>query len=135
MAFGVSWHSSFSTDAVIGPACTPYNYEAGISAAPPLNSLSRFRQYVDVINRGYMGPPGHTFSLFEGDDTIMEIGFARNVMFVRKALKGTDSGGKSYDDYPHQPVIQPGNERIEHTVKEALAIFREQSKLLDKWRP
>lgn len=112
-----------------------YNFEAGISAAPPLNALSRFRQYVDVINRGYMGPSGHTFSLFEGDDTIMEIGFARNVMFVRKALKGTDSGGKSYDDYPHKPAILPGINLVHDTIKETLAIFREQSKLLDKWRP
>ena len=32
-----------------------YKYEAGILAASPLNALSRFRQYVDVINREYMG--------------------------------------------------------------------------------
>ena len=82
-----------------------------------------------------MGPSGHTFSLFEGDDTIMEIGFARNVMFVRKALKGTDSGGKSYDDYPQKPAILPGINLVHATIKETLAIFREQSKLLDKWRP
>jgi hypothetical protein len=112
-----------------------YNYEAGISAAPPLNALSRFRQYVDVINREYMGPSGQKFSLFEGDDSIMEIGFARNVMFVRKALRGIDSDGKSYDYYPHKPVMLPGFDLIHDTVKEALAIFGEQSKLLDKWRP
>ncbi|KAK1738209.1 hypothetical protein QTG54_010878 [Skeletonema marinoi] len=70
-----------------------------------------------------------------GDDTIMEIGFARNVMFVRKALKGTDSGGKSYDDYPKKTAILPGINLVHDTIKETLAIFREQSKLLDKWRP
>jgi hypothetical protein len=112
-----------------------YQYEAGISAAPPLNSMSRFRQYVDVINRKYMGPSGHSFSLFEGDDNIMEIGFARNVIFVRKALKGNDNDEKSYDYYPHGPAQLSGYNLIPDTLKEALTIFGEQSKMLDKWRP
>lgn len=111
-----------------------YNYEAGILAAPPLNALSRFRQYVDVINREYMGPSGHKFSLFDGDEAIMEIGFARNIMFVRKALKGADSDGKSYNSYPKNPWKLPGNNLIANTLEEALENFREQSKLLDKWR-
>ena len=65
----------------------------------------------------------------------MEIGFARNIMFVRKALKGDDIDGKSYDYYPKNPEILPGNNLIANTMEEALENFREQSKLLDKWRP
>lgn len=112
-----------------------YEYEAGILAHPPLNSLSRFRQYVDVINRGYMGPTGPNYSLFEGDHSIMEIGYSRNVIFVRKALKGTDHGGKSYGDYPYQMVKSKGFEMIPNTVEEALKLFKQQSQTLDKWRP
>jgi len=55
-------------------------------------------------------------------------------MFVRKALKGADSDGKSYDYYPKNPWKLPGNNLITNTLEEALENFREQSKLLDKWR-
>ena len=50
-----------------------YGYEAGILAPSPLNALSRFRQYADVINRGYIGPHGRMYSLFEGDDSALSI--------------------------------------------------------------
>ena len=110
-----------------------YGYEAGILAPSPLNALSRFRQYADVINRGYIGPHGRMYSLFEGDDSIMEIGYARNVIFIRKSLDGKDAGGKEYGEYPIGTVQLSGYSDM--TTEEALAIFKEQSKGLDKWRP
>ena len=109
-----------------------YGYEAGILAPSPLNALSRFRQYADVINQGYIGPHGRMYSLFEGDDSIMEIGYARNVIFIRKSLDGKDAGGKEYGEYPIGPVQLSGFSNV--TTEEALSIFKEQSKELDKWR-
>ena len=103
------------------------------SPPSPLNALSRFRQYADVINRGYIGPHGRMYSLFEGDDSIMEIGYARNVIFIRKSLDGKDAGGKEYGEYPIGTVQLSGYSDM--TTEEALAIFKEQSKGLDKWRP
>ena len=112
-----------------------YKYNSGILANPPLNALSRFRQYVDVVNRGYMGTTGPKYSLFEGDHSIMEIGFVRNMIFVKKAIKGIDSGGKPYEDYPYHMHRGPGFDAIRSTVEEALALFQKQSKMLDKWHP
>lgn len=110
-----------------------YEYEAGILAPSPLNALNRFRQYADIINRGYIGPNGRKYSLFEGDGKIMEIGYARNVIFIRKALEGKDIGGHGYEDYPIGMVKSRGFGDI--NTQEALAIFKEQSKDLEKWRP
>ena len=110
-----------------------YEYKAGILADPPLNALSRFRQYVDVINRGYIGPDGPQFSLFEGDHGIMEIGYARNLIFIRKELAGIDDGGKHYGSYPIDMVKSPGYHDI--STVEARRIFKDQSKVIDEWRP
>ena len=85
-----------------------YKYNSGILANPPLNALSRFRQYVDVVNRGYMGTTGPKYSLFEGDHSIVEIVFVRNMIFVKKAIKGIDSGEKPYEDYPYHMHRGPG---------------------------
>lgn len=110
-----------------------YKIQAGILADPPLNSLSRFRQYVDVINRGYIGPQGPQFSLFKGDHSIMEIGYARNLIFIRKALSGKDKKGNNYGSYPINMVKSRGY--ADMTTNDALRIFKEQSKVLDEWRP
>ena len=110
-----------------------YTFKAGILAPSPLNVLSRFRKYADVINQGYIGENGHRYSLFEGDDSIMEIGFARNIIFIRKALDGVDSSGKTYGTYPIEPVQLSGYAGIHTGADEALKIFQEESTALHRW--
>lgn len=110
-----------------------YEYKAGILADPPLNALSRFRQYVDVINRGYIGPDEPQFSLFEGDHGIMEIGYARNLIFIRKKLAGIDDDGNHYGSYPIGMAKSRGYRSM--STVEAHRVFKHQSKVLDEWRP
>jgi len=107
-----------------------YPFKAGILAPPPHNSLSRFRQYVDVINRGYIGPTGKSYSLFEGDHSIMEIGFARNLIFIRKVPEGKDFSGKTYSDYPDGMVKGRNFAQIEATLDIARIQFQNQTTLL-----
>ena len=89
-----------------------------------MHALSRFWQYADVINRGYIGPHGRKYTLFEGDDTIMEIGYACNLIIVRKALGGVDFQGRGYDDYPEGPKgMVKGEGYRDISIEEAKVIF------------
>ena len=92
--------------------------------------MKRFQQYADVINRGYLGKGGETFSYFEGDFDLEEIGYARNIVFARKALKENcvDTTGNQYDVYPINPWALPGKQKIRPTLQEAKEQFMEQSR-------
>ena len=112
-----------------------YEYEAGIFAQPAQNVMKRFQQYADIINRGYLGREGKQFSYFEGDGDIEEIGYARNIVFARKASgeECVDATGNRYDEYPKNPWALPGKAKIGGTLKEAKEQFIEQSKYLKQW--
>lgn len=115
-----------------------YTINGGILAPPPHNSLARFKQYADVINRKYWGELNDGFSYFEGDHEIEEVGFSRNIVFIRKSLSPytLDSEGLAYHDYPTRPIegSQRHQMQIISDLVQAKEIFDEQSLELDKWR-
>ena len=114
-----------------------YPINAGLSAPSPRNALQRFKQYADVINRGYWGEQNEGFSYFEGDHEIEEIGFSRNIIFIRKALDSSavDATGNPYHHYPTIPVgAKSQGSMITQDLNQAMFIFQEQSKELDPWR-
>lgn len=113
-----------------------YNFEAGILAPPPHNSVNRFKQYIDIVNRGYFGPRGRDFSYFTGDNAIMEIGFTSNIVYIRKALADDqlDGDGKPLSSYPFEPVELEGREDMLKGLNEAKDIFKKQSRDLNEWK-
>ena len=116
-----------------------YPINGGILKESPHNSLHRFKQYADIINRGYWGKANDNdqFSYFPGDHEIEEIGFSRNIIFIKKALSDDtlDLNDHPYHFYPQNPVgaIYHGP-AITQELQQAKAIFQEQSKELDSWR-
>ena len=115
-----------------------YPINGGILAAPPHNSLNRFKQYADVINRGYWGGMNKGFSYFEGDHEIEEVGFSRNIVFIRKALSPytLDSEGYTYQYYPSGNIAGAAHHQrqIIGDLVEAKELFDNQSLELDEWR-
>ena len=115
-----------------------YRINGGILAPAPRNSLNRFKQYADVINRGYWGELNKDFSYFEGDHEIEEVGFSRNIVFIRKALSPytLDSEGHAYQFYPTGHIVgaMQHQRQIMGDLVEAKAIFDRQSLDLDGWR-
>ena len=105
-------------------------------ASPAQNVMKRFQQYADVINRGYWGKAGEEFTYFQGDDKLEEIGYARNIVYARKAMDEAtcvDTTGNSYHMYPIQPWALPGRSLIRSTIEEAKKQFEEQSQYLKQW--
>lgn len=122
-----------------------YKFEAGMLAPPQQNVLKRFQQYADVINRGYFPKDVSDYSLFEGDHDIEEIGYARNIVYIRKANSCCQFGesdvvnccqidGNDVLNYPKEPANLPGKSSISASVIAAKKMFEEGSKYLDQWR-
>mmetsp|Transcript_8244 Transcript_8244/g.9489 ORF Transcript_8244/g.9489 Transcript_8244/m.9489 type:complete len:371 (+) Transcript_8244:111-1223(+) len=113
-----------------------YYFKAGINATAPHNAVNRFKQYIDVINRGYFGEGGKDFSYFGDDKDIMEIIFSRNVICLKKKFnkKQRDANGKPYAYYPRKPVELLRQELIELTLSKQKEIYNAQNKDLDEWR-
>jgi hypothetical protein len=96
-----------------------YKYNSGILANPPLNALSRFRQYVDVVNRGYMGTTGPKYASLKEITALWKLGLF-GTRFLSKKLSRGSTVGKPYEDYPYHMHRGPGLDAIRSTVEEAL---------------
>lgn len=109
-----------------------YDFEAGMLAPSEQNVMIRFQKYADVMNRGYFPAKVKDFSLFEGDHLIEEVGYSRNIIYVRKAAI-CSIANKTSLDYPQGPASLPGKETITASVEEAKKIFMEGTKYLEQW--
>ena len=110
-----------------------YTYESGMMASREQNEMKRFQQYADVMNRGYFPSDVNNYSLLEGDDAIEEIGYSRNIVYIKKANE-CQVDGKTTVAYPVDPINLPGKETISASANETKRLFVEGSKYLDKRR-